>query len=124
MANKFALTVEDQHNAISEVVVVEAESEEDAKRVFEDFELYEVKVNTIYDGSTMETVFAPSIEVAEQLAPKASGEYQDGIGDGNKVTSVDIEVTDVNELTGDSEEWTLDEYHADGEYRNRRRISR
>lgn len=98
MMNKYILTITDAKERIfTHHVCIEAENEQEARSTFNnDYNGYEVEVSTMpYDGTSMETVFAPTERVAELIATSRSGEYSDvpndvfDLGMDVKIASVD-----------------------------------
>lgn len=97
--NTYILTITDtKQRLFTSHVCITAQSKEDAKDTFEqDYNGYEVEVRTLpYDGSAMETVFAPSQRAAERIATGRKGEYSDVP---EYVYDLDIDVTVQNVQT-------------------------
>jgi hypothetical protein len=74
---KYLLTIQSANFRFETKLVVEARDQKHAEEIFEEqYDGYEIEVQTLpHDGSTWETVFAPSETDAKNIATGRKGEY-------------------------------------------------
>lgn len=114
---KYALNVQNRRRTVDQLVIVEAETADDARETFKDeFSAFEVGITTLpYDGETTEVVFSRTEEAAVKIAVGRKGEYSDVhrfVEDYDTELEV-VDVTPADEVDGWEVEWAEDDYRTE-----------